>query len=182
MPTLRETAINKPLTGAELRELLRRDFDRLLANEGSLSNHIAYGRVGYELILRLHTANPLIPIAESQMKSRSPSVTELEGTKNSAGVEIAEPRPELAAVETPPLRNLGAEDESSIGGTTLQRTITSPNAERIREGLPVPVEVRQQDGTKTIERIVYPRSKDMDPDGAVHIADSTADAKSAFGR
>jgi hypothetical protein len=159
MTTMRETAINKPLGGAELRELLRADFERLLAGEGALSNHIAYGRVGWQIILRLHTANPLSPVAEIQSR----------------------PSGGTPGVEPAPLRNLSPDDEDAIGGTTLQRTITSPNAERVREGLPVPVETRQQDGTRQVEKIVYPRPKDMG-DGEVTIVDSTADAKAAFGR
>ena len=52
-----------------VRSALRRDFERLLANEGSLSNYIAYGRLGYQIILRLHTANPLSPVQETHIES-----------------------------------------------------------------------------------------------------------------
>jgi len=162
MPTMRETAINRPLTGTEMRELLRRDFERLLANEGSLSNHIAYGRVAWQIVLRLHTANPVMPLAESHIESRGSDPT----TPN---------------VETPPLDGTTDADSPSIGGTTLQRTVTRPNYERVREGLPVPVEVRQQDGTKTVEQVVYPKPPDHG-EGDVHVTDTTADAKAAFGK
>jgi hypothetical protein len=169
MTTMRETAINRPLTGLECRELLRRDFEKLLANEGSLSNHIAYARVGWQIILRLHTANPMMPGTEIEIKSRSASTQERAES------------PALAAIETPPLRDLVDADEASIGGMTLQRSIQSPNVERVREGLPIPVEVRQQDGTKTVEEIVYPKQPDAG-DGEVTIADTTGDARAAFGR
>ena len=157
MPTMRETAINKPLSGLELRDLIRADCERLLANEGSLSAHIAYGRVGYQLILRLQTGNPMMPATEIEIKSK--------------------PRVDIPALEPVPLGGEGV----TTGGTTVQRTVTSPNAERVREGLPVPIEVRQQDGTKTVERVVYPKPADMG-DGNVAIVDSTADAKQTFGR
>ena len=159
MTTLRETAINKPLTGLELAEIIRRDMERVIVGEGSLSAHIAYGRVGYEIILRIHTGNPYMPVTENSVRSRGNADT-----------------PE---VEAPPL--VDAPADASIGGTTLTRTITSPNAERVREGLPVPVEVRQQDGTKTVENVVYPKAKDAG-DGDVTVVDSTNEAKAAWRR
>jgi len=159
MTTLRETAINKPLTGLELSEIIRRDMERVISGEGSLSAHIAYGRCAYEIVLRIHTANPMYPIAENSIRSRS---------------DVATP-----AVEAPPL--VDAPDDASIGGTTLRRDITSPNVERVREGLPVPVEVRQQDGTKTVENVIYPKQADAG-DGDVTVTDSTNEAKSAWRR
>jgi hypothetical protein len=93
-------------------------------------------------------------------------------------IEIkSKPRVDIPALEPVPLGGEGV----TTGGTTVQRTVTSPNAERVREGLPVPIEVRQQDGTKTVERVVYPKPADMG-DGNVAIVDSTADAKQTFGR
>jgi hypothetical protein len=182
MTTLRETAINKPLSGLELKQIIERDFaTRLLPNEGSLSNHIAYGRVAYQIVLRLFTANPMMPATEISISSAAPSISQVIGVRDDSGGYIIEPHPELTAIEPPPLRDVRDSDEPSIGGTTLQRTVTSPNSERVREGLPVPVEVRQQDGTKTVERILYPRVTGMG-DSDVTIADSTADAKAAFGR
>ena len=159
MTTLRETAINKPLTGLELGEIIRRDMERVIQGEGSLSAHIAYGRVGYEIILRIHTGNPYMPVTENSVRSRP---------------DVATPE-----VEAPPL--VDAPADASIGGTTLTRNITSPNAERVREGLPVPVEVRQQDGTKTVENVVYPKAKDAG-DGDVTVVDSTNEAKAAWRR
>jgi hypothetical protein len=167
MTTLRETAINKPLTGLELSELIRRDMERVITGEGSLSAHIAYGRCAYEIVLRIHTANSMMPLTENSIRSRAASTTELEA------------QPELAALEAPPLAD--APPDASIGGTTLTRRVTSPNAERVREGLPVPVEVRQQDGTKTVENVVYPKAADAG-DGEVTVADSTNEAKTAWRR
>jgi len=179
MTTLKETAINKPLTGTELGILIERDFrERLLPNEGSLSAHIAYGRCAYEIVLRLHTANPMMPVTEINVRSRAMGVNEIDELRDKDGAVIREAQPELAALEAAPLTDA---TNDSVGGTTLRRNVTSPNAERVREGLPVPVEVRQQDGTKTVENVVYPKQLGAG-DGDVTVADSTNEAKTAWRR
>jgi hypothetical protein len=179
MTTLKETAINKPLTGLELSTIIERDFrERLLPNEGSLSAHIAYGRCAYEIVLRLHTANPMMPVTEINVRSRAAGVNEIDERRDADGNVTREARPELAALEAAPLTDA---TNDSVGGTTLTRKITSPNAERVREGLPVPVEVRQQDGTKTVEQVVYPKQPGAG-DGDVKVEDSTNEAKAAWQR
>ena len=176
MTTMRETAINKPLSGLELRALIERDFvDRLLPNEGSLSAHIAYGRVAYEIRLVMHTGNPLMPRTEISVESQPVGVNALAELKNDKGEVVRPARPELAAIERPVRGSSGI----TIGGTKLTRAINSPNAERVREGLPVPIEVRQQDGTKTIEKIVYPPEPGAG-DGDMRVEDATEEARTAW--
>jgi hypothetical protein len=128
--TGREKVANKPLSGAELKGIIRADFDRLLSNEGILSDYLAHGRIAYDIVLKLHLDNPFNPESESHVASVPATITD--------------PSPELVT----------AEDRAS-------RTIDSPNAERLRMGLSVPVEVKQQDGTLTTEQVKYPPQPEL---------------------
>ena len=58
-------------------------------------------------------------------------------------------------------------------------TITSPNAERIRVGMPVPVITRAQDSTRQVEMIQYPPQPELG-EGDVTITDTTPAAREAF--
>jgi hypothetical protein len=139
MPTANETLPNRALTGEELKELLRQDFERLLDGEGLLQPYIAYGRVGYEIILRMHLDNQMNGTSESAIKSRQPA-------------RNADSQP---PIDTPPL--VGASKDALVAGTILERQIDSPNEERIRAGMPIPVEVTQPDRTVTHEQVRYPK-------------------------
>lgn len=147
MPTSQERVPNRALSGAELKELLRRDFERLLANDGLLSDYISFGRIAYTIILRKHLDNFLRPEdVTAAASARQPNAA------------IAE-HPGLAAVEPPPLVDSSA-DAIDLS-TSVSRTIASPNEERIRAGLPIPVERRQQDSSLVTENIVYPPQPEL---------------------
>jgi len=168
MPTARETVPNRALSGAELKRILADDFERLLANEGLLSDHIAFGRVGYDLRLDLHLDNPYHPESSISLKSRPV-----------AGNLVAA-SPELAAVESAPLAD--PSPEATVASRRRSRRITSPNAERVRVGLPVPVEVKQQDGTVTTEAITYPPEEAAKHgDGDVDEADVSDETRATWG-
>jgi hypothetical protein len=168
MPTGRETVVNKALSGDELKRIILADCQRLVDAEGMLSPHIAFGRVGYTISLKLHVDNPFIPDTTVEIASRTPSIQQLEKS------------PELAAIESAPLSSPSAESEP--GAMDLTRTIDSPNAERLREGMPVPVQVKQQDGTTITESISYPPDSfpELGP-GEVMIKDSTEMARQKWG-
>jgi len=176
--TSKELVHNAPLSGAELKKILRRDFDKLLDNEGVLVDSAAFGRVGYELILRTHLDNPYHPHSSISYKSRPAARNLIEGGfRDISTDETLPPRPELAAIDSPPLST--PSEESTLGELTLHRDIISPNAERLRNDLPVPVLVTQQDGTKTIEHIKYPKGQDVG-EGEVSITDTTSEARKAY--
>lgn len=162
----RETVVNKALSGSELKRIMLADFERALDNDGLLSPHIAYGRISYTLIYRLHMDNPMRP--ESEMKVDSKPM----------GKNVVERAPEYAAIEHPPLDN--ASDDSVVSATTVDRKIDSPNAERVRTGIPVPVRVKQMDGTTTEEQITYPPQPDLG-EGDVTVTDSTDEAAKEWG-
>lgn len=168
MPSSRETVVNRPLSGDELKRIILADAQRLVDNEGSLSPHIAYGRVSYTLTLQLHIDNPFVPDTRIEHESRA-----------IAGNIVAE-HPELAVIEKAPL--LDPSPDASIGGMELTRKIDSPNQERLREGMPIPVHVKQQDGTLSLESISYPADAfpELGP-GEVMIRDATEMTKQRFG-
>jgi hypothetical protein len=164
--TGRETVLNKPLTGTEVKELMTRDFERLIANDGMLAPHLAFGRIGWSISISKHLENPYHPEEESIIRS-FPTATNL-----------LDANPEQAAIDTYPLSPPVAPD-SLIDANTLHRTVDSPNAERIREGLPLDAEVRQLDGTKTIEQVTYPPLPDLG-EGNYSIEDTSEAAQRAW--
>lgn len=162
-PTAREVIANKPLAGDEVRELLRADFERLLDAEGLLSHYMAYGRLGWSLTLALHLDNPMRPESVTEILSRGAAINQ----------------PEIAAVEgAPPLANPSEEDIASA--LTLERTVTSPNVERLRNGLPVTIDVRQQDGTTSQQKVDYPPDPSLG-EGDVTITDHSSEQRAKWG-
>jgi len=149
MPTANEVISQKPLSATEIKEILRLDLERLLEGEGLLSHYMAYGRISYDLTLRLHMDNPMMPESKVAVASRP-------------APPLADPSPEGVA-----------------SGTNIHRDIKSPNAERLRHGLPVPVSVKGQDGTTQTEFIKYPPQPYLG-EGEVAVTDVTKDAKSAW--
>jgi hypothetical protein len=168
MPTGRETVINRALSGDELKKIILSDCQRLVDNEGMLSPHIAFGRVSYTLTLRIHVDNPSVPASSIEIASRP------------IAHNIVDKQPELAAIESAPLVNPSPEAEP--GAMELTRTIDSPNAERLREGMPIPVVVKGQDGTTTTESIAYPPGSfpELGP-GEVMLKDATDMARQQWG-
>jgi hypothetical protein len=158
MPSSREVVINSALSGAELKELIRADIERLLTAEGMLASNTAYGRVAYTLALRLHLDNPFFPQSTTTLHSQAASVQQIEAN------------PELEALDRPPLGG-----NASVGGTVAHRAIASPNQERLRLGLPVPVRTQQQDGSSIIEKIKYPKpDSDTSEQGLTVVDESEA--------
>lgn len=156
MPTTNEIVTNKPLSGLELREIIRSDFERLLDGEGLLSHYLAYGRISYDLTLRLHLDNPM---------------------QRESSVSIASKPHADTIIEAPPLKDTTAEAVAS--GTNVRRDITSPNAERLRHGLPVPVTTRGADGTTQQEMVKYPPQPELGP-GEVAVTDTTKEVREAW--
>lgn len=157
MTTSTETVVNRALGGNELKSILRADFERLLDGEGLLSHYLAYGRISYDITLRLHLDNPMAR----------------ESTIAVASKPSAEFLTELSPLTAP-------SPEAVVGATNISRSIDSPNAERLRHGLPLPVVVRQPDGTVTTEHVKYPPQPELGP-GNVTMQDASAAARAAWG-
>lgn len=151
-----ETVVNRALSGEELKTILRADFERLLEGEGLLSHYLAYGRISYDVTLRLHLDNPMM--RES---------TVVVATKKSAD----------GVISPPPLA--GTTESAVASGTRVERSIDSPNAERLRAGIPIPVRAPQQDGTVTTELVKYPPDPSLGP-GDVKVTDVTPEVRQAW--
>ena len=162
MPTAKESAVNRPLSGKELRARILADCTRLVDACGELQSYMAFGRVAYTLKLTLHLDNMINPestttlpasaVSDEERKS-APAMSALEGA-----VPLVNPSPDAIRAEH-----------------SVERRISSPNAERVRLGLPVPVDRKQQDGTTVTEEIKYP--DDMAKD--VGAGDVSVDGKRA---
>jgi hypothetical protein len=153
-PTASEKVPNRALSTAELQDLLRADFQRLLDNFSLLQSCSSYSRIAWEIRLLLHTEQ-----GDSEITTRSLPVAGniLRGEKRGTV-----PRPELAVVGDMPTPT-----PQDAVATTLIRTVDSPNAERLRAGLPVPIERRQSDSTTIVENVQYPPDESL---GAGNVA------------
>lgn len=168
-PRATDTVPNTPLSGGDLRKIMLRHFEDLLANEGLLSEYLAYGRVAFSIVLRMHMANPHHPQSEIEFTSRR------------IARNIVSHDPALAAIESPPLAHpTPAAADSVVSATERVVRIDSPNAERLRHGLPVSVERRQLDGTKIVEKVVYPPDASIG-EGNVETRDVTAATAERWG-
>jgi len=198
MPTGREVVPNKSLTGSEIRELLRLDFERLMDNEAMLNGYLAYPRIAWIIGLELQMDNALAPRSYIEVMSR-PVAHNVEALGK--GIVVAPPLPppvparevcsnchlgieehQVNADETwrcesePPGDYISVPETPEIAKLMLTRRVTSPNAERLRAGLGVPVEVRQQDGSTITEELQYPPQPGAG-DGDVTIEDQSAKAR-----
>src|SRR5262249_53560000 len=110
-PATSEKVVNTALSGKEMKKLILADFERVLANDGSLTDYVAYGRGGWKIVLTLETGNPRM----------LESVSTVEG---------GEKLPIEGAVTT---------------ASELERKFDSPNEERLRAGMPIPVKSKELD-------------------------------------
>jgi hypothetical protein len=165
----REVTDNRALSGAELKTIIKEDFDSLLANEGLLGDSLAYGRIAFEIVLRLHLDNPLLRESESRTHSRAVSKQAIAGT------------PALASIAgSPPLKYPPPSVDAIVVAPTVAREVSSPNAERVRRGMPIPVVVEQADRTRTTEFVTYPPDPSLG-DGEVTHGDKTREARADWG-
>lgn len=142
MPTSKELVTNKPLAGAEIAKIVQADVARVMQNSGLFSGQIAYGRISWDIRVILHMDNPAYPTATEIVQSKP------------YPKDITDHAPELAAVESFPLRDTTA--DAYLAADNLHRDIQSPNAARVEHGLPVTVTRRGQNSETKEEQIVYP--------------------------
>lgn len=130
----------KPLTGAELRQIIMKDIGTILDGDGMLATHIAYGRIGYDVTVKLHSSRLVDPTWQNKTTSRKPTVQDSENN------------PALEALDAFPLSN--PEEDAIAAGTTRSREIDSPNAARIFAGLPISAVMREADG-EIVEKSIH---------------------------
>lgn len=148
MPASNETVPNRPLSGNELKKIILKDVDSILDKDGMFSINIAYGRVAYEITVKLHIDNPMYPEHKTVIASRPPATND--------------PDLEKKALERAPLRNTG--EEGLAVGMVRERVIDSPNAVRVEMELPVTILRKDlNDGVLKEEKVTYD-NRDM-PEG-----------------
>jgi hypothetical protein len=134
---------DKPLSGHELKTVIKRDVDNILDQDGMLANHIAFKRVSYEVIIKLHLDNPFYPEHASVITSHPATAQEITKSPDSG----------LEAVEAFPLKN--PTDDTIKKGTKRTRTIVSNNLARVEHEIPALVQVRTSDGSIENKEIKY---------------------------
>lgn len=160
-PTASEVVPNRALSTTELRTLLERDFARLLSNLSLLQSCAAFGRVSYNIRLQLRTdPSGLTPPTEIYLNSQRQPSSIIMGEDTARPQRVDAPAG-YATVEPHPM------PQSEVTKTLtreLERNVTSPNRERLREGMPVPVEVANRDGGTRTEQIAYEPDANMAED------------------
>jgi hypothetical protein len=168
MPTASETVPNKALSGAELKTIMLERFKHLLAGECMLADHVAYGRITYDITLRMHIDNPFVVGGVSVSTIAAQPV----------GRNITASAPELEAIESgPPLKG-PLTREATASGSRISEEIRSPNRARLAAGLPVPVDVRQRDGSILTEAVTYPPQEELSD---AKLEDITAETRRELG-
>src|SRR2546429_7494529 len=118
MPISNERVPNRPLSGLELAKIIQKDVQDILSRDGMFTNNIAFARVSYEVRVSLHLDNPVYPEHISTTLSRPASKQQVEA------------QPELAAIETSPLKDPLSVEEL-IASEERHREIQSPNMARV---------------------------------------------------
>ena len=131
MPASHERVPNKALSGAELKEIIKKEVAKILDRDGMYSNNLAYGRVSFEVRVSLHLDNPRYPLHISEVLSRPASKQEVET------------EPDLAALISPPLED--ESDDAVIVSTEEQVAIASPNVARIENDMPLTITTKDMD-------------------------------------
>lgn len=134
MPTSNEIVQNRSLSGIELRKIIVEDIDMVLAKDGMFTEYVGYGRIGYEVIVKLHLDNPAYPEHTAMGRSKK--------------------KPDIQSIEPLPLSK--PSDESVVVGLKRTRTIDNPNKERVRRGMPITIDARDpNDGRLKEKQITY---------------------------
>lgn len=154
MPASNETVSNRPLSGDELRQILLRDLDSMLQGDGMFTAQIGYGRVAYEIQVKVHTGNPVYP--EHVVLAQSRNAARDEKDPKRVAVEGPPPLKEKLDAKGDPDGGL---DEGLVVGLSRARNIDSPNLARVEHGLGVKITRRDgQTGEYKDETVKYDNS------------------------
>lgn len=127
--TANEVVRQKMLNGKELKEVLLNKLQESLAIDPMFQEHMAYGRLQWTVQITLQMDNPNYKEHKIEAKgTESPEETR-PGEAGRNGAIVTEGTVELK----------------------VEDGFTSPNAARVQNGLPVPIEVRQGGKTEAKE-------------------------------
>lgn len=140
MPTVNEVIPNKKLTGTEVSIVIQNRVKRMLDMDGVLGPHVAYGRLGFEVVIKLHLDNPTYN--EHVMRTKSQT-------------QRNEP-----VLESPPLKKPSS--KAKVVGRKSFHKIDNPNKERVLNGLPIPIEAMSRETGHVEERQIKYAKEDVD--------------------
>lgn len=136
-PLQSEIVPNLPLSGKELAEIIKADIAARIDSDGMFTAYVGYGRVTYEVVVKMHLDNFSYP--EHEVRTRTRPTDKVEGV--------------------PPLKD-PSEDAVELE-LERSRKIDSPNATRLEMGMPVKVTSMQ--AGRVVERELRYAKPDGEP-------------------
>lgn len=150
MPTRNELIPNRPLNGIELKQLILNDVASILNRDGMFREHMGYGRISYDVTIKLHLDNPSYPEHVIQVASQPPSKQEVQaGNLNRNNTPFP--------LDPPPT------GEEFVDGFKRERTIDSPNQARLEHDMPVTVMHKDTKTGHMVESKVHITSDGVEP-------------------
>lgn len=137
-----DTQPNRPLSGSELRQIMVKDVDSILQQDGMLASHVAYKDVSYEVTVKVRVSNPMQPVWINTTTSKDSTLQQIAADES------------MAAVNAFPHKSEDAEETFDIGVSKI-REIISPNVSRVENGLPVTISHRTPDGEMKEHPVTY---------------------------
>ncbi len=147
MPTSKELVSNRPLTGAELRALLIKDFAAALDRDGMFQDRMAYARIGYKISIDLHLDNPHYDSHRLELNSGIPARNQRDVVRRN--------------VVPAPITD--ATDNALVWGLEAARTIDSPNQIRVDQGMALTATRRDTKTGQMIEEAIHVDNQGAEP-------------------
>lgn len=183
MPPASERVNPVPLTGAELRRIILKDVEDVMARDCVLSGVSAFGQVAYEVTLKLHFQNLSFPESQVRVVSHKATEQEIAADPLRSHVEGEPPLPETVVTEiwlctksnvrvrmeydgTKELPWCGVTHEGDCEWNPSESTqtvaversreINNPTQARVEHGIPVPIVKRNNEGRTEETTAKYP--------------------------
>lgn len=131
MPTGKEQIENRALTGAELKQILIKDFTNMLERDAMFANRLSYERASYRIKVQLFLPLPQYPEHNAAVSSINPPRNEKDEKKK--------------LLTSPPV------GQSATMGMQRSRVIDSPNLARLTHGLPITISRRNPESGRIEE-------------------------------
>ncbi len=167
MPPAGERVNPVPLSGSELKRIILKDVEDVMSRDCVLSGVSAFGRVSYEVTLKLHFQNLSFPESSMKVVSRVPTEQEVAADTARANVE-----------GEPPLEEKGDSMPAETVAVERHREIDNPTQARVEHGLPVPIVKRNSEGKTEEATAKFPA--DSVPKGKANDTDVKEETEREF--